>query len=329
MKSFYSQRLAVFVVLGLALAVIGGLWTSAEAGKDEKAETKAFLGVYLNELDDDDREALNFEGKGGVLIEGVVDDGPAEEAGLDEGDIIIKFDGKDVESADHLRELITARKPGDKIKVIVNRDGKEKKFKLKLGEQPERMVTTVLGHECKMLCPKIQKSRTFLGVEIETLEGQLAEYFGVKAGVLIEEVVEESPAEKAELKAGDVIVMFGDKEIETESGLRQAILEHNPEDEVAIKVIRRGKDKTLTAKLGKAPENIHMEHGGLEKKIIIRKDIEGLDDLGEIIGDIIEDIDIEIIDDDLREELEELKEELEELKKELREELKELREKKK
>jgi membrane-associated protease RseP (regulator of RpoE activity) len=92
----------------------------------------------------------------------------------------------------------------------------------------------------------------FLGVRTMSLGEQLAEYFGVSEdeGVLVTDVVENSPAEDAGLEAGDVILAVGDEDVSSPSDLRRAIRDHEPEDEVAISVIRKGSRMTLNVKLG-------------------------------------------------------------------------------
>ena len=80
---------------------------------------KPFLGVYLADLDNDEREALDYKGKDGILIEDVVDDGAAEKAGIESGDILIELGGKKIESIKGLRKILTKKKPGDEIKAIV------------------------------------------------------------------------------------------------------------------------------------------------------------------------------------------------------------------
>lgn len=92
----------------------------------------------------------------------------------------------------------------------------------------------------------------YLGVQIQDLSEQLGEYFKVKKGngVLVSEVVKDSPAEKAGLKAGDVIIKVDDKDVSNTSELTQVVRGYKPESEVNIVVVRDGKNKTLTATLG-------------------------------------------------------------------------------
>lgn len=188
------------------------------------------MGIYPTKIDDYDREALDFKGHG-ILIEDVVEDGPSEEAGLEAGDIITVLDGKKLKSMKDLRKVLSKHKPNDKIKVEVIRDGKKEKFKVELGERPNTRYASMESVETKV---------TFLGVETDELGDQLAEYFNVKSGVLITRVVEESAAENAGLKAGDVIIKLAEHEINDTGDLGEFIRNQNPDQEIKIAIKRHG-----------------------------------------------------------------------------------------
>jgi len=282
-------------------------------------EDGAFLGVYPADLDDTKREALDFEGEG-VLIEDIVEDGPAQKAGVEAGDIIIKMDDKAIASNDELRKILKKRKPGDKMKILVSRDGEKMEFTLELVERPEEAFTyKTAPHFGKM------KKGAFLGVEIIGLEEQLAEYFGVKEGVLVEEVEEESPAEKAGIKAGDVIVKIADEEIEDIDDLVEEIRSHDPGTEVKVGVVRKGKKKTLTAILG---EKEYQDWGHWNKEFDFDFDEDDFDPghIKRVVKEALENLDINI--DMGREELEESMQQLKEEMKKLKEEMKKLKKEK-
>lgn len=99
--------------------------------------------------------------------------------------------------------------------------------------------------------------RGWLGVHLDALNGQLGDYFGVKdgAGVLVTEVIEDSPAAKSGLKAGDVIVKVGDTEVDSPDALHEAMRDTKPGDDLKLTVLRKGSQKSLTAKLGDMPED--------------------------------------------------------------------------
>lgn len=96
---------------------------------------KGFLGVYLEDLDDDTREELKING--GVLISGVVEKSPADKAGLKDEDVVIEFNGEEVRDAQHFTNLIENSQPGKSIKLKVIREGEEQVLTARLGRSGE------------------------------------------------------------------------------------------------------------------------------------------------------------------------------------------------
>lgn len=192
--------------------------------------------------------------------------------------------------------------------------------------------------------------RGWLGVRLDALNAQLGDYFGVKdgAGVLVTEVVKDSPAAKAGLLAGDVIVKAGDQETASPDALHEAMGDTKPGDDMALTVLRKGARKTITAKLGEMPADAagrreirveagepgemklmaprmlrHLgqadgEGGNVERRIIIRKG-GGSDDEGE--GNVERRVIIRKGGDDEGEDadLSEVREEIDALRKEMKE----------
>lgn len=94
----------------------------------------------------------------------------------------------------------------------------------------------------------------YLGVQIQNLDGQLADYFGAKdGGVLITEVIEDSPAEKAGLKAGDVIVSVAGEDVDDTGELIVEVRDHEPDSKVELNVIRKNRKRKMKVTLGEAP----------------------------------------------------------------------------
>ncbi len=153
----------------------------------------------------------------------------------------------------------------------------------------------------------------WLGVYLQPLTEQLYDYFRVEdgKGVLISEVVKDSPADKAGLKAGDVIIAVGDEEIEEQDDVVEEIREREEGDEVDIVVVRKGRKKTLTAELSARatdmPQEFFMMKPGMEKQH--KEMMKMLPPLGKHQDNMKSDI------EELRKELDELRKEMEKLKK--------------
>jgi serine protease Do len=262
------SKKAKIIILGLVILLVVTLALVAISAEKEKVEKRAFLGVYLEDLCKEMKESINYQGEG-VFVQDVVDDSPAEESGIKAGDVIVKFNDKKVTTASELKGLIKETKPGDSAKISVLRDGKEIPLTVKMGEAPEvekRMIKIkefgpwgkcldkdicICAPECGKKC---DKKRAFIGVNIDDMSAGLKEYFGVKSGTLVTEVMEESPAKKVGIKAGDVIVGIKTYAVEDASDLLHFMQKFAPGDKVDVKVIRRGETKTFNLELGKAPE---------------------------------------------------------------------------
>ena len=149
------------------------------------------------------------------------------------------------------------------------------------------------------------KPSGYLGVHIQNLSDQLADYFKIKDGngVLVTEVEEDSPAEKAGLKAGDIITKIDDKAVATASELSEAVRSYDPETKVAVSVIRDGKKKNLNATLAESEMNMWFAHHDFEMPDMEKFDFH----------------DFKFEEKELKAHLKELDKELEELKKELKE----------
>jgi len=157
-------------------------------------------------------------------------------------------------------------------------------------------------------------SDTWLGVYLQPLTEQLRDYFRVKddAGVLISEVVEDSPADKAGLKAGDVIIAVGDEEVEEQDDIIEEIREREEGEVVEIVVVREGRIKTFTAELATRETDMHQElfmmKPGMEKQH--KKMMKIMPHFGKKHDGMKEEL------EEMRKELDELRKEMEEMKKE-------------
>jgi C-terminal processing protease CtpA/Prc len=175
--------------------------------------------------------------------------------------------------------------------------------------------------------------RGFLGVHIQDLGKQLREYFKVKgdSGILVSEVEKDSPAEKAGLKAGDVVLKVNDDDVADAGDLTHAIRSYDPGTEVTLSILRNGKKKSIKVSLGETKDRFmamkrpHRFWGPKGKMFKHEKSFEHFDEDFDIDIDVDDIIDKEmehymfLKDSELKEELEVLKDELREIKKELKE----------
>ncbi len=300
------------VVVFLTLLVLN---LPAEAKKD--TAKKGWLGVSIQDVDEDLKEALDLKSTEGVLVNEVVEDSPAEEAGIKKKDVIIKYKGKKVKDTGDLTTWVRETKPGEEVRLEIIRDGKKKKPKVIIGKLP-RSYSYFYGEDWDFTPGYHSFSfggkRGYLGVVLEGLTEQLGDYFGAKDGdgALITEVMEDSPAEKAGLKAGDVIVKIDGEEVEDPGDVVKVVTDKEEGDRVKLDVLRNKKKKTFTLEVAERESTFGSLKGLKHLKILDSPR------RGSSAG-----IRIEIDKERFKEDMEKLKEEL----KELKEELKELKEK--
>lgn len=254
------------------------LMTGSAFSYSDNDEQKPWLGVMISKLSD--KQLKNMDLDNGVEITDVMEDSPAKVAGLEEGDIIISVDGDAVKDPGHLVEVINANKAGDKVDIKYLRAGKKGSVTAEL--KPRKTDERVFKFR-EMRKPRamfIQKGGVYFGVKTGSLTDQLRKYFNVpeNTGVLIEEVMDDSPAAKAGVKAGDVLVRFGEKKIEDYTDLKHAVNYFEAGQEVEIKIIRDKKEKTLKTTLEERKMkdfSWHGDKGNFEFTIPENADIKG------------------------------------------------------
>ena len=282
------RTVSVTLLSFLMLAMLSGFAAAASDG---------FIGLYLEDLDEDMKASLDYKGDG-VLVDDVVKDSPAEKAGLKAGDIIVKYNGKKIESYRQLRSLIHNTEPGKTAEVAVWRDGDTIYNKIELISREQH--SDVLKKRIQSInIPKkkflvLTGDRAFLGVDMEDLTEQLAEYFKVKHGVLVTEVYKDSPADKAGIKAGDIITRFEGKNIEESDDLSHYIGKKKTGDKVKLQVVRNGKSKSIEAELGKLEDYSQISKDLKDVEIDLRMLEEQLQQIPAIVGEAMEDFDIDV-----------------------------------
>jgi serine protease Do len=248
----------------IAMAGVSGAAVAKERKTSSKDKTTSetpgaetgngYIGVYLQDLTREVRKGLDLKVEKGVLVNGVEGDSPADKAGIEDGDVIVRFNGKLVASSDELRGAVRAVSPGKEAKVDLVHDGDSKTVTVTVSERPEHQAMYwESGGDDDM--PGFARSFTMmggprLGVEAHELEDEgLASYFGAKkgAGLLVLSVDDESLAGKAGVKPGDIISKVGSDRIEDTQDVRQALKDYDQGDKFDITVIRHGKEQTLKA----------------------------------------------------------------------------------
>jgi serine protease Do len=236
----------------------------------------AYIGVTVHDADSTDAK----EPTAGVVIEVVTPGSPADKAGMKVGDAITEFDGERVRSTLQFSRLVRETPAGRSVQVILSRGGQRvpvtvtpdrstfgDDFTMRLLDTPRARLAIPPAPPEPPAAPRAPRPPAFaspgfpldlfgrvrntgrLGITIEDLDTQLAEYFGVKDGVLVKSVGEDSFAAKAGLKAGDVITSINGRHVYDSSDITRALDRVENNGEVSLDVTRDRKTQTLKGKL--------------------------------------------------------------------------------
>lgn len=173
-----------------------------EKGKVERG----YLGIYMQDVDREIAKHFKLKKPYGVIITDVVKGSPAEKAGLKEGDIIIEIDGNEIKNSLQLRSYVQSKMPGEKVRIKIRRDGKERTITVKLGSAEKFMA---MGER------KESTTSKEIGITVRERGGK----------VVVESVKPGSVAESVGIEAGDVILKVNDYEIKSVEDYEKAISE--------------------------------------------------------------------------------------------------------
>jgi membrane-associated protease RseP (regulator of RpoE activity) len=246
-RLFVSKKMMTGLVVVLSLILVG-TGSNLMAGKDS---ARGYLGVMVENLSKEDLQELGLTH--GVRVTKVIKDQAAEKAGIKKGDIIRYFNDEKIRRPSNLVDAVREVKPETRVKVKLVRDGKNKELTVTPGKLKSNLQRFGIGGDKNVFV--VSGGGGYLGVHLHEMDKDLAGYFGVKKdeGSLILKVAEDSPAEKAGLKSGDVIVRLGEKSIEEPGDVSGILSDMEEGDEVQIQVIRHKKKETVKAKLDERP----------------------------------------------------------------------------
>lgn len=231
------------------------------------ASRGAHVGLTVEELD----EAAAKQTRG-IRVETVTPDGPSDKAGIKAGDVITEYDGERVRSTRQFSRLVQETPPGRDVAVVLSRGGQRMNvtvtpdrgswsgdFGPRILDIPRSMRTPRPAIPAMPPRPPAVTPELFdglmrfggrrLGVTVEGIDEQLAAYFGVKEGVLVKSVQADSAAQKAGLKAGDVITAVNGSKVYETSDLNRALDRIESSGEFTVEIVRDKKAQTLKGKL--------------------------------------------------------------------------------
>ena len=234
-RSGGSMGLSFAIPIDVATQVAEQLRTSGKV-------TRGRIGVVIQELTRELAESFGLSKPNGALISSVEKNGPADKAGIEPSDVILKFDGKPVNSSSDLPRIVAATKPGSKAAVELWRKGESKQVTVTVAEMPEKgNLARAAGEPDDDAGEKIPR----LGIAVNELTGEQLQELQVSGGLLVEDV-KGAAARAAGLRQGDVLLAVGNVQISSAAQFKE-ILRHVPKGRNVALLVRRGENASYVA----------------------------------------------------------------------------------
>jgi len=274
-KFWTALLLALLVPCIFAVEQAGPQWNSSPEGFF-LSSGGSYLGIDIRDITPERMNALKLKEERGVEVVALDQDAPAGKAGLKEHDVIIEYNGTRVESQEQLRRLIRETPPGRTAALGISRDGNPITINVQLGDRGKLMAEgwQKANHDRIMVMPplpeidmgnfdvRILNNTSSMGMQLEGLNEQLGEFFGVKGGggLLVKSVSKGSAAERAGIKAGDVVVRIDNEKITDRSDLRRILRAHQKGGKVTLGIIRDKHEQSVPLDI---PERKSEDSSGL------------------------------------------------------------------
>ena len=200
--------------------------------KETGVVERGWLGVSIQDVDRNLAESFGLDRPQGALIAQVGRDSPAEQAGLQPGDIIIRFDGESIETSADLPHVVGLIAPGTEVEAVIVRDGKEETVDVEVGGLGADEVARVDAGV------SADGSVSLLGMRFGDAEPEVLSDLGITGGVAVLEVIPDSPADEAGVVVGDILTRLGSSPISRTADLDDAAAELESGKSVPARLIR-------------------------------------------------------------------------------------------
>ena len=204
--------------------------------KGEKV-SRGLLGIVIQEVTSELAKHFGLSDTKGALVAQVNKDSAAEKAGLKTGDVIVRYDGHEVQDTAHLRNMVATTKPGSQVKVVIIRGGKEETHDVTVGK--------LTAEEAAAGGPAEEGGGNAVakfGFSVQTLTPDLAKQFGYEdeKGAIISDVDEGTPASSAGLQQGDLVAEVNRQKITSADDVQKALAKAKDAETVLLLIKRKG-----------------------------------------------------------------------------------------
>ena len=241
-RSGGSQGIGFAIPVNMARDVMEALITDGRV-------SRGYLGISLGgEVDATMASALGLDEAGGVVVGGVVPDGPADEAGLQNGDVIVQLDGEKFDSWTDFRVAIGSKKPGDTVELEVFREGEIMEYSVELGE----LETEALAEN--MTSDDMEGVREALGFSVDELSDSIRQQLNLSSGVegvVVSNISQGSNAYRQGLRRGDVVMQVADQVVDSPDAFYGSVknLMDQGTDAALLRVNRQGRNVFIAIEL--------------------------------------------------------------------------------
>jgi len=218
------------IPINMAKEIVGQL-------QDKGHVTRGWLGVTIQAVTPELAKSFGLKENKGALVAQVSPGSPAEKAGIEQGDIILEFEGKKIEEANDLSRIVASTPVGKMIALKLSREGKVMDRSLKVGEMNEKGETA-----------KASSAQPSLGITVQNLTPEIARELGLKksGGVVVAQVESGSPADEAGIQNGDVIREVNRKPVKNADDFLQSIEKNKGQGNILL-FVQRGENHLFAA----------------------------------------------------------------------------------
>ncbi len=203
---------------------------------------RPYIGVAIGNVDQTMSKALGMKGATGVIVQSVESNSPAENAGVEPGNVILKFDGQNIEQPNQLQALVASRQPGDKADLEILRDGKMLEKTVTLKERSGDELASNNSDESSTTT-----TLQSLGLSVQNADKATLDKYDENHGVVITSVVSGSEADQRGLQTGDLITSVDNKPVKSAGDLEESVNSHKPGDALLFRVTNSNKTKAYLA----------------------------------------------------------------------------------
>jgi serine protease Do len=262
--NMFSKRAAVACLVATSMAAVPGFAQQrARSTTLREIASRGYLGVGVAELTDERAQALKLKDSQGLEVTRIDDNGPAAKAGVKENDVILEVNGKNIEGIREFQTSIGETSPGTKVNLTIWRNGAKQTVSATLDSRPGSFFAFGGPEFPNAPAPPmppvpfndggpfltVPGNSPIVGFEGEALNAQLAQFFGVKEGVLVRSVTAKTPAERAGLKAGDVVTKVNGTPVTTPREITGVVRSSRNKKPIAFTVVRNKKEISLNVEI--------------------------------------------------------------------------------